>query len=111
MEKAKEILRLSLTKGLNQRDVASATGCSLGMVSKVLLRVQEAKVADPLGLDAKELGSIIYPSAKATGKAEPDYACIDRELKKKGVTLTVLWEEYKIQNPQGYMHTPFCDKY
>jgi len=111
MEKAKEILRLVLQKGLSQRDVASATGCSLGMVSKVLLRVQEAGVADPLSLDAKELGAIIYPSEKGKYKAEPDYAYIDRELKKKGVTLTVLWEEYKLQNPDGYMYTLFCDKY
>ena len=110
MEKAKEILRLT-QMGLSQRDVASATGCSLGMVSKVLVRVQEANVTDPLALGVKELGAIIYPSAKATDKAEPDYASIDRELKKKGVTLTVLWEEYKMRHPQGYMYTQFCEKY
>jgi len=32
-------------------------------------------------------------------------------MKKKGVTLTLLWEEYKMQNPDGYMYTQFCDKY
>lgn len=110
MEKAKEILRLSL-KGLSQRDVASATGCSLGMVSTVLSRVKESGVSDPLGIDTKELGAIIYPSVKEKVKAEPDYAYIDRELKKKGITLTVLWEEYKIQHPKGYMYTQFCDNY
>ena len=60
---------------------------------------------DPLKVSAKELGSIIYPPEKEKTKAEPDYAYIDHELKKKGVTLTLLWEEYKMQNPHGYMWT------
>ena len=111
MEKAKEILRLFLMKGLGQRDVASATGCSLGVVNAVLSRVKEAGVNDPLSLEAKELGSIIYPSVKEKLKTEPDYEYIDVEMKKKGVTLTLLWEEYKMQNPHGYMYTQFCDKY
>jgi transposase len=111
MEKAKEILRLSLMKGLSIRDVANATGCSLGTVSAVLSRVKESGVSDPLNLGPKELGEIIYPAARDKSRAEPDCAHIDRELKKKGVTLTILWEEYKIQNPNGYMYTQFCDKY
>jgi len=41
MERAKEILRLSLHMGLSQREVASGTGCSLGMVNAVLARVKE----------------------------------------------------------------------
>jgi len=111
MEKAKEILRLSLQMGLSRRDVASATGCSLGMVSTVLSRVKEAGVSEPLSLDAKALGAIIYPQVKEKLKAEPEYAYIDAQMKKKGITLTLLWEEYKIQNPDGYMYTQFCDKY
>src|SRR5215469_1503870 len=111
MEKAKEILRLSLQMGLSQREVASGTGCSLGMVSMVLGKVKDANLKDPFSLSDKELGSIIYPPAKEKDKPEPDYAHIDRELKKKGVTLTVLWEEYKTKNPGGYMYTQFCDKY
>jgi transposase len=113
MEKAKEILRLSYETGLSQRDVASATGCSLGMVCAILARVKEAGVDDPLALDTKELGSIIYPPGReADGiKAEPDLAYIDREMKKKGVTLFLLWEEYKEQHPGGFMYTQFCKKY
>jgi transposase len=111
MEKAKEILRLSLEMGLSQREVASGTGCSLGMVSAVLARVKEAGVADPLSLDTKELGSIIYPPKEGKNKAEPDFAYIDREIKKKGITLFLLWEEYKLVHPDGCMYTQFCTKY
>jgi len=111
MEKAKEILRLSLQMGLNQRDVASAADCSLGMVNMVLTRVKESGVKDPLGISAKELGSIIYPPVKEKDKTEPDFRYIDQEMKKKGVTLGILWEEYKIAHPEGCMYTQFCTKY
>jgi transposase len=111
MEKAKEILRLSLEMGLSQRDVASGIGCSLGVVNTVLARVKEAGVADPLSLETKELGSIIYPPAEGRKKAEPDFAYVDREIKKKGITLFLLWEEYKLVNPDGSMYTQFCTKY
>jgi transposase len=111
MEKAKEILRLSLQMGLSQRDVASGTGCSLGMVNAVLARVKEAGIANPLSLDTKALGSIIYPPEQGQEKEEPDFSYIDREMKKKGVTLFLLWEEYKVRHPEGYMYSQFCAKY
>ena len=111
MEKAKEILRLSLQMGLSQREVAGAAGCSLGMVNAVLAKVKQAGVKAPLLLETKELGSIIYPPGNDKGKTEPNFEYIDREMKKKGITLFLLWEEYKLKNPQGYMYTQFCTKY
>jgi len=111
MEKAKEILRLALQMGLSQRDVAKGTGCSLGMINTVLSRVKEAGLIDPFSLSDKELGSIIYPPSKEQEKAEPDFKYINQELKKKGVTLNLLWEEYKLKYPNGYMYTQFCTKY
>ena len=111
MEKAKEILRLSLTMGLSQREVANGTGCSLGMVNAVLARVKEAGAADPLSLNAKELGSIVYPAEAGRKKEEVDFQYIDREMKKKGITLFLLWEEYKVEHPEGYMYSQFCARY
>jgi transposase len=43
--------------------------------------------------------------------AEPDWALIQRELKRKHVTLSILWEEYAAQNPDGYRYSRFCDLY
>jgi len=110
MEKAKEILRLS-QMGLSQREMASATGCSPGMVNAVLARVMEAGVKDPLGLESKELGTIVYPPGKGEEKAGPDFEYVDREMKRKGITLFLLWEEYKMANPSGLMYSQFCAKY
>jgi transposase len=113
MEKAREILRLSYELGLSQRDVAQGTGCSLGKVSAVLAKVREAGIADPLALRSKELGSLLYPPVKQQegAKVEPDLEYIDREMKRKGVTLFLLWEEYKTEHPDGYMYTQFCKRY
>jgi transposase len=113
MEKAREILRLHYEMGLSQRDVARGTGCSLGVVHTILSRVKESGVSDPLSLSGKELGSIIYPPGKKSAGTvnEPDLAAIDREMKKKGVTLLLLWEEYKEAHPEGLMYTQFCSRY
>jgi transposase len=43
--------------------------------------------------------------------AEPDWALINRELKRKHVTLSILWEEYIAQHPAGYRYSRFCDLY
>jgi transposase len=111
MEKAKEILRLS-GSGMTLREVAGATGCSLGTVHMVLAKVKEAGVIDPLALSSKELGSLLYPPSKGAGKAhEPDLEYIHREMRKKGVTLTLLWEEYKQAHPAGLMLSQFCERY
>ena len=111
MEKAREILRLE-DAGMTQREIAASTGCSLGNVNRVLSRVKAAGIADPLALKSRELGAIIYPAQEAgTDRAEPDLAYIQREMQKKGVTLTLLWEEYKAAHPEGLMLSQFCERY
>ncbi|MGY3488113.1 transposase [Bradyrhizobium sp. USDA 4011] len=41
--------------------------------------------------------------------AEPDWSVIARELKRKHVTLQVLWDEYIAEHPDGYRYSRFCD--
>ena len=114
MIKAKEILRLHHTLELSQREIAKATGCSLGTVSKVLKKTKSAGVEYPIRITNKELVSLLYPPIKATNsksRTEPDLLNIHREMQRKGVTLTLLWEEYKSENPDGLMFTQFCQRY
>ena len=42
-------------------------------------------------------------------RAEPDWAALARELKRPGVTMTILWEEYRDVHPEGYGYSRFCD--
>lgn len=37
--------------------------------------------------------------------SEPDWARVARELKREGVTLTLLWQEYRAAHPDGYGYT------
>jgi transposase len=114
VDKAREILRQHTELGLSQREIAASLGVSVGSVSGILTRARAAGIKYPLTLSSKELGSILYPPAEPDGKkkyAEPDLEYIHREMQKKGLTLQLLWEEYKSEHPDGYMYTQFCDRY
>lgn len=39
------------------------------------------------------------------------WANVHRELKRKHVTLTILWDEYIAENPGGYRYSRFCELY
>ncbi|TBW31902.1 IS21 family transposase, partial [Siculibacillus lacustris] len=43
--------------------------------------------------------------------SEPDWAQVGRELKRTGVTLTLLWQEYRGAHPDGYGFTWFCERF
>ena len=43
--------------------------------------------------------------------ADPDWATIHRELKRKHVTLTIVWDEYIARHPNGYRYSRFCELY
>src|SRR5260370_1124677 len=44
-------------------------------------------------------------------RAEPDWAAVHRELKRKHVTLQILWDEYIERHPDGYRYSRFCELY
>jgi len=112
--KAKEILRLHDELGLSQREIAAATGCSLGTVSSTLSKAKAADITYSVEMTAKQLGAALYPPKDGTGEekhSEPDLKNIHREMQRKGVTLTLLWEEYRTAHPNGLMYTQFCQRY
>jgi len=114
MEKAREILRQHLELGLSQREIAQSVKVSLGTVSNVITKARDTGIEYPLKLSNKELGSIVYPPTQKEGKrkyVEPNMEYIHKEMQKKGLTLTLLWEEYKTENPDGLMLTQFCERY
>jgi transposase len=61
-----------------------------------------------------ELERLIYPRTArdiANRATEPDWPCVHRELRRKGVTLMLLWEEYRADHPDGYGYSRFCELY
>jgi transposase len=65
--------------------------------------------------ELKELLGIKPPPFRglkvATGERAPDWCWIHSELKRPGVTLMLLWQEYLRDNPDGYRYSRFCDQY
>ncbi len=112
MLKAREILRLKYQAGLSLRDIGGACNCGKSTVSELLKRAEAAQITWPIELTDKQLMSALYPPVKRMGSPpEPDLEYIFHEMKKKNVTLLLLWEEYKEQHPDGIMYTQFCDRY
>ena len=68
-------------------------------------------LADDVTDDALEL-QLFGRGGIATGqrrRVEPDWAALARELKRPGVTMMILWEEYREAHPEGYGYSRFCD--
>ena len=68
----------------------------------------------PAELDDAALEALLFPHAppRAVSYAAPDFALIHQELKRKGVTLQLLWEEYSAAHPEGaYRYSQFCWHY
>jgi transposase len=68
----------------------------------------------PAGLDAATLEQRLFPPSPATGPVTPlvpDWPTVHHELKRKGVTLFLLWQEYKATTPGGFQYSWFCQAY
>jgi transposase len=110
-----EVLRLHFECGLSQRQIAQSCGIGRATIGEYLQRAVAAGLGWPLppGLDEATLEARLFPSA---AKAEPtrpvpDWAIVHRELQRKGVTLYLLWQEYKASSPDGFQYTAFTDHY
>lgn len=114
----KKILRLT-NMGYSLRQTAASVGHSHHTVKNVLELAEKRGIEWPVDDDVTnvELEKLLYPERKTAGShyAEPDFDHIHREFSKKGVTLTLLWQEYceraYANGETPYMSTQFGDKY
>ena len=116
MRQVHEVLRLKWVVGLSDRQIARSLGLSRPTVAAYVQRAQAAGVSWPLpdGLDATTLEQRLFPPSPAirpfTPRA-PDWPTVHHELKRKGVTLFLLWQEYKATTPEGFQYSWFCQAY
>jgi transposase len=116
MRKIREVLRLKWKLGLSHRQIERSVRLGYGTVCGYLQRAkrQELSWEQVEGLSDAELEARLFPPPPRPapgGRALPDWAEVHRELKKKGVTLSLLWEEYRERHPQGYGYSRFCELY
>ena len=112
MRKIKEVLRLKFEVGLSYEEIGQSCNIGSTTVGEYLRRVKEAGLRWPLpeDMDDGALEKLLYPplSGPAIKRAVPDWKDVHLELKRKGVTLFLLWQEYKEINPDGYEYSWFC---
>lgn len=116
MRKIKEILRLKWEKGLSTRQIAESCDISRSTIKDYLDRAHINGLTWPLPeyLDDVAIEQLLFPPAAhidTNKRLMPAMEYIHRELKKKKVTLQLLWYEYKRANPQGYQYSQFCERY
>ena len=116
MRNIREILRLRLVARLSLRQIARSCQVSLGAVQRVVSRAEAATVDEArlTLLSDSQLNSLIYPPPESdTGAFQfPDCAYMHQELKRKGVTKQLLWDEYVVQfGERAYRYSQFCEHY
>ena len=116
MRKIKEVLRLKWVSGLSNRQIAASCGIGRPTVSEYLRRAELAGLRWPLpdDLDEARLERLLFPpppDLPAQQRGIPDWANIHGELKRPGVTLFLLWQEYRQAYPDGYQYSWFCEHY
>jgi transposase len=104
---------LKFDGGQTNRRIARSCHISRPSVADYLLRFEEAGLVWPAAatLDDATLERKLFPptpTASTTERAVPDWGNVHRELRRKGVTLTLLWHEYKAAHPEGYQYSWFC---
>jgi len=116
MRKIQEVLRLKWESRLAHRAIASSCGISPGTVSEYVQRAAAAGLSWPLPTELTEEAldeRLFPPAAPATGRTipQPDWAQVHTELRRKGVTLRLLWLEYREAHSDGYGYSQFCEYY
>ena len=115
MRKIVDVLRLSHEGGLSHREIARAIKSSPTTVGEILRRAKLGGVSWPLpeGMSELRLERQLYPPPVPSNQSrpEPDWPAVHRELRRKGVTLDLLWQEYKAEHLAGYHYSGFCAHY
>ena len=115
MRKITETLRLHYECSRSNREISRAIGASPTTVCDYLRRAKAAGLSYPLpdGLDEPALELRLFPPIVPADviRPEPDWVWAHREMRKKSVTLELLWQEYKAAHSDGYQYSWFCERY
>jgi transposase len=116
MRKIRDVLRLTHELGLSVRQVREATGVGKTAVSEYVSRAKVIGITWPIPpeiSDAELERRLFTPAGFHDGpaRAVPDWAKVHEELKRRGVTLMLLWEEHRAECADGHGYSRFCELY
>jgi transposase len=115
MRKVREVLRLRHALGLSYRKINEALGVGKTSAGEIVRRAEVIGLTWPLPqlFDDRELERRLFtaPGEVQPERPAPDWAKLHEELKRRSVTLVLLWQEYRAEYPDGYGYSRFCDLY
>jgi transposase len=117
MRRIRELLRLKAAGGMSDRALAQQIGVARSTMAEYLERLKTAGLAWPLPDDVTDavLEQRLFERAGVRPGVrrhkEPDWAHLAREMRRPGVNLLILWEEYRQAEPGGYGYSRFCELY
>jgi transposase len=116
MRKVREVLRLRHALGVSERQIAVTVGISRSTVGEYLRRAAVIGITWPVpeGMDDAEVERRLFTPPtfeEKPARALPDWTAVHRELKRRSMTLLLLWEEYRAEHADGYGYSRFCDLY
>lgn len=117
VEKVREILRLCLELKYSLRDASIALGVSKTTVGEYLAEFKRTglKYQDITMMNDTELIDLFEKNNKSSNPMyedlSQDFEYMEKELKRTGVTLYLLWDEYRQRLPDGFSYSRFCHHY
>jgi transposase len=116
MRLIRDVLRLKYETGLSERAISATLGISKGAIGSYLSRARAARLSWPLPAELGDaaLERLLFPGARAGGEGSrpvPDWVEVERELRRRGVTRALLWQEYRARHPDGFGYSWFCEAY
>ena len=112
VRKIKEVLRLKYEAELSNRAIAGACNISNSTVGEYIRRAKAAGISWPVGeVDEQELYVKLFPEKEkkeSLARPMPNWEEVQKEIRQKGVTLQLLWQEYKEKYAEGYQYSQYC---
>ena len=112
MRQVREVLRLKHAAGFSERGIAASLGISRTTAAEYLRRAAVVGITWPVPdeLDDAALERRLFSppfAVQESPRPQPDWARLHAELRRPGVTLLLLWEEYRTGQPDGYGYSRY----
>lgn len=115
MRKISELLRQKYELGCSYRSIARSLNISISTIAEYIARAKAADISWPLpeGMTEEDLYSKLFLPVNhdVVKRTRPDWEWVHKELRRKGVTLLLLWREYRAIHSDGIGYTRFCVEY
>ena len=110
MRRVKEVLRLAHELGYSNRQIEVSVRLGRTTVGGYLARARAAGVryADVAEMSETVIAALLFKCPEPSMvRPQPDWSAVAAEMRRRGVTLLLLWQEYRDQHPDGYSYSQF----